>query len=124
MTEQTLVEKLRILADAAEAGEASVLLNNTVYPIDYCIANAAISRVPPKPATIKVGDREINAPLRVMPRIGAEYWYVSTDGTVRSFYCYASNSDREMFNNANCWATKSDAEAYRDAALAVRKGEV
>ena len=133
--EQTLAEKLRILADAAEAGELNIFVSAGTHRQVSSIVCAwqttvdhhtkyTFARIPPKPATIKVGHREINAPLRVMPKVGNEYW-VSWVRDSPSCYVWGSNAefDSGCFNNAECWATKEDAKAYAEASRALRKGE-
>ena len=131
MTKQTLAEKLRIVADAIDAGEIQVhiLCAATEWDRNIDISTAlnwfrsldSISRIP---ATIKVGNKIINAPLRVMPKVDEKYWVVKINGRLDALIWQDCDYETAYFNNANCWASEADAKAYAEALLAVRKGEV
>lgn len=130
MTTQTLAEKLRILTDAAEAGEVMVYTSSKAISYPYSLDAAilyintfdTISRIRKSKELIKVGERWINAPLREMPKEGDEYWGCASNG-ILWWECWAENSThRTIFHNSNCWATKEDAIAWHEASLALRKG--
>jgi len=67
------------------------------------------------PRRIKVGSREINAPLREAPASGGLYWIVDCDGKVRSTRWSEHVFDGGALAHGNVWATEADATAARDA---------
>ena len=93
MTTQTLTEKLRILADAAEAGETTMHISSYdisgIHPIGTAILYISrldtISRIPKPKEQIKVGERWINAPLREIPKPSKKLWFVDSWGDVNSW---------------------------------------
>jgi hypothetical protein len=127
---QTLAEKLRILADAAEAGEATVSLSSYdisgSHPIGtgilYISKFDVISRIPKPKEQIQVGERWINAPLREMPKVGDIYWLCLSAGIMNEEVWCDSSFQTATFHNSHCWATKEDALAWHEASLALRKG--
>ena len=127
---QTLTEKLRILADAAEAGEVMVYTSNKAISCS-CSLDAAIlyintfdtiSRIPKPKEQIQVGERWINAPLREMPKPSEKFWSVDSLGKAYGAYWRDAGHDHRLFDNGNCWAVEEDATAWHEASLALRKG--
>jgi len=123
---QTLADKLRIIADAEEAGDKFLFWGRgTQMTIEEAISNIKnishdFYRLQDQ---IMVGKRAIKGPLKTPPEIG-EIYYSSIFG--RNVYVREWNGnpdDQELFEAANCWETEDDARVYGVAALAVRKGE-
>jgi len=132
---QTLSEKLRIIADAVDSGEDQIQVDFGPAGVQrpgighacWLLSSESkeymyhtYARIP---AQIKVSDITINAPMRVMPKIGAVYWWISGAGEVLRQGCSTASFDLDNFNAANCWTTEADAKAYAEASLAVRKGK-
>lgn len=136
MTTQTLVEKLRILADAAEAGEGVQIYNTgnlvkTSILLDQAWSSISskwliFSRIPKPKEQIQVGERWINAPLRKMPSLGEKFWYTDAVGRALGRAVdrdqYHTDLYRQLFSGNNCWATKEDAIAWHEASVDLRKG--
>jgi len=67
------------------------------------------------PRRIKVGSREINAPLREAPADGTKYWSIGEDGDVFRAEWSGHPSDEDRVKYGNVWTTEADATAARDA---------
>lgn len=76
------------------------------------------------PRTIKVGRREINAPLDVEPEAGAIVHIVDTYGKALRIVWRKNSTDSELLAHSNVWATEADATAARDAWRELMKGQV
>ena len=75
-----------------------------------------------KPATIRIGDVEVNAPLRVAPDKDSPYWVLDID--MDKSYWVDDDIDNERFKRGLCFATEADAIAARDAIVKMLGGEV
>jgi hypothetical protein len=76
-------------------------------------------------ATIKVGEREINAPLTTKPKHGEIYYSVQRDGHAieMEWNDKGDSIDLACFHGANCWRTEADALTYVAARAALVFGE-
>lgn len=74
-------------------------------------------------AKIKIGDVEVNAPYRVKPENGVKCWIFLAEGGARSLVFGNDNISRDLFDSGNCFKTKEDAQAARDAITKLLKGE-
>lgn len=71
-----------------------------------------------EPQTIRIGDRDVPEPLRVVPELGARYSLANIiDGTAAT-YCWHGNSlDFKWLKNGLIHATEEAAQAHIDEIL-------
>ena len=78
----------------------------------------------PPSRTIKVGSREINAPLDVAPVRNDDYWFIDSAGDIVECCWEGGQADNKRLARGNVWATEADATAARDAWCELMKGQV
>ncbi len=76
-----------------------------------------------KPRKIKIGDMEIDPPMRVAPPAGTKYWkVVPTNHAADEIDWRGDALDRIWLDSGMCHATKEAAEAHRRALILVSGG--
>lgn len=73
---------------------------------------------------IKIGEAEVNAPYRVKPELGAEYWYFDGSFSNVSAYLWVDDRcDNRYLSGGNCFKSQDDAVAALNAIKSLLKGK-
>ena len=75
-----------------------------------------------KPNTITIGGKELNAPMRVAPVMGNQYWVPCLGDKCMNSYAWADDEvDTLYLGTGLCFSTEADAKAVADAFLDLLK---
>lgn len=127
MSEHVHAELLRAIADGREIE----FLDNYGCWSKACHSNVlgALATRPAtgapkfrvKPSTITVNGIEVPEPLRVVPGVGATYWFVSAfRGAVKMRYT-VDEGDHHALKSGLCHATEEAARAHFEAIISTSK---
>lgn len=124
---------LRAIADGREIQGRHFTNNNVGGWVDmtHSTALSALNTANPgwslriKPATIRIGSAEVNAPMREAPARGKTYWVPAIDSaSLRVTYEWQGDSmDRRLLSRGLCFHTEEDARTAAGAILALLGGE-
>lgn len=109
----------RDLAEKFVRGVDFLFCGEKIEKLTFTSPREHYTEIQPK---IKIGDVEVNAPYRVKPDRGSEFWVFSA-GCVDNLTWYGDGYDDSAFNSGNCFKTEEDARAARDAISKLLNGE-